>query len=401
MRVDAYIGAIVPGSLELARQALVGMRQWCELNPQIGINLISEYEQDPTNLKPFPNLPLIGVVAFFLDDESTECLKQKYSTNIVCISNRNPQLKVPKVINDDFQIGRMGVDYFYNKGYRTIAFMGCSNLGFSNVREAGYRKRMGEWGLPCHCFDYDKVNAQTIEQILALDARTAMICASDHYARMLIEKLEAPLTTVPSRLAVLGVDDDTFQNVLSPISLSSIRLSGECIGFEAADLIHRLHGGAAAPTTPKLIPPQSIISRRSTDALAIEDTLVLRTMRLIQNNISEFPDVLSLLAEVKVSRRTLETRFRKATNRSLLNELTDARINKARDLLASTKLSIKEIADLTGMPDQSGFSKIYKRETGETPSEFRQRIQPALDYGRTISPPRTQKSRNGSGKRKT
>ncbi|MCC5839351.1 MAG: substrate-binding domain-containing protein [Opitutales bacterium] len=378
MRANAYIGAILPGTLELARQALVGMRQWCERHPQFGINLISEYEQDPRLFKHSPDIRFIGVVAFFLDDEAIDCLQRNFSRNIVCISNRNPLLRVPKVINDDLRIGRVGVDYFYNRGYRTIAFFGSSALEFSNVREAGYRLRVKELGLPCHCFDVGSMDARSIDRILDLDTRTAMVCASDHHARLLIDRLAAPLTTVPSRLAVLGVDNDTFQNSLSPIGLSSIRLSGERIGFEAADLIHRLHRGENAPATPLLIAPQSIVPRRSTDALAIEDALVLRTMRLIQSRIADFPDVFSLLAELNVSRRTLETRFRKATHRSLLNELTDARINKARDLLASTRLSIKEIADLTGIPDQSGFSKVYKRETGETPSAFRERVRPAM-----------------------
>jgi DNA-binding LacI/PurR family transcriptional regulator len=173
-------------------------------------------------------------------------------------------------------IGRLGVNYFYNRGYRTIAFLGPSTLGFSALREAGYRERMSELELPPHCFEGNEWTPDRIAHLLRLDARTAVVCAADNFARSLIESLDTPLVTVPSRLAVLGVDDDSLQNALS----------------------------------------------------------------------------------------------------SLLNELTDARINKARELLTSTTLHMKEISSLLGMEDQSRFSMTYKRETGESPTQYRHRVLP-------------------------
>ena len=50
------------------------------------------------------------------------------------------------------------------------------------------------------------------------------------------------------------------------------------------------------------------------------------------------------------------------------------RIDKAIDLLQSTKHSLSEIAYLTGFSDQSHFNRIFKKHTGKNPSEFKKSI---------------------------
>ena len=50
------------------------------------------------------------------------------------------------------------------------------------------------------------------------------------------------------------------------------------------------------------------------------------------------------------------------------------RIEKAIDLLQSTKHSLSEIAYLTGFSDQSHFTRIFKKHTGKNPSEFKKTL---------------------------
>ncbi|MCM3748813.1 AraC family transcriptional regulator [Paenibacillus pasadenensis] len=47
------------------------------------------------------------------------------------------------------------------------------------------------------------------------------------------------------------------------------------------------------------------------------------------------------------------------------------RMDKARLLLASTSLSIKEIAERAGFPDTQHFAKSFRKETGLSPTEYR------------------------------
>lgn len=47
------------------------------------------------------------------------------------------------------------------------------------------------------------------------------------------------------------------------------------------------------------------------------------------------------------------------------------RMEKARDLLLNTRLSIREVGELVGCPDQNYFSRLFKKHSGLSPSEFR------------------------------
>lgn len=50
------------------------------------------------------------------------------------------------------------------------------------------------------------------------------------------------------------------------------------------------------------------------------------------------------------------------------------RIEKAMDLMKNPKLPLTEIAYLTGFSDQSHFSRIFKKYTGDSPSQFRKNL---------------------------
>lgn len=47
------------------------------------------------------------------------------------------------------------------------------------------------------------------------------------------------------------------------------------------------------------------------------------------------------------------------------------RIRKAEKLLGESDKKIAEIAELVGFPDYNYFTKVFKKETGFTPREYR------------------------------
>ena len=57
--------------------------------------------------------------------------------------------------------------------------------------------------------------------------------------------------------------------------------------------------------------------------------------------------------------------------------ILNIRIEKAKALLENTDLSISEISDMTGMQSQHYFSRIFKKYTNISPSEYR-KIQKGL-----------------------
>ncbi|MFK7946920.1 MAG: helix-turn-helix domain-containing protein [Saprospiraceae bacterium] len=63
--------------------------------------------------------------------------------------------------------------------------------------------------------------------------------------------------------------------------------------------------------------------------------------------------------------------FKKEFNDSPTNYIIGKKIEKAKELLSMTKLSINEIAYEVGFQDQLYFTRLFKKRTGTTPSNFR------------------------------
>lgn len=76
----------------------------------------------------------------------------------------------------------------------------------------------------------------------------------------------------------------------------------------------------------------------------------------------------------KLSASRLQALFREVTGYSPLDYLRRLRVEEARRLLADQRLSVKEIAALTGFRDTSHLSKVFRRIDGLSPAHYRAAI---------------------------
>lgn len=63
--------------------------------------------------------------------------------------------------------------------------------------------------------------------------------------------------------------------------------------------------------------------------------------------------------------------FKKHVGETFIDYLTRLRINKAKDLIGREELSLKEVCYEVGYNDPNYFSRVFKKVTGITPSEYR------------------------------
>lgn len=76
-------------------------------------------------------------------------------------------------------------------------------------------------------------------------------------------------------------------------------------------------------------------------------------------------------AELAISEQYLSRIVRAATGKSVNNIITALLVMEARALLANPKRTVAEIASHLGFSDTAGFSKFFKKNTGQTPLNFR------------------------------
>ena len=65
---------------------------------------------------------------------------------------------------------------------------------------------------------------------------------------------------------------------------------------------------------------------------------------------------------------------KKETGSTLTEYVNRKRVEHAIFLLNSTNLQIQEIAAACGIPDVNYFTKIFKKQVGNTPKEYREKI---------------------------
>lgn len=81
--------------------------------------------------------------------------------------------------------------------------------------------------------------------------------------------------------------------------------------------------------------------------------------------------VQSVANYVKLDRTYLYRLFKSETGMSVIEYINKCRINKACSMLLDTNIQIKDIALSVGFIDQLYFSKVFKKQNGKSPSEYR------------------------------
>ena len=114
---------------------------------------------------------------------------------------------------------------------------------------------------------------------------------------------------------------------------------------------------------------EMITPRPSSDSNSKE--LWKRISQYIEDNYSRKMQVSDICSAFFISTKTLYNVSKENTNKSYLEYLTYFRIEKAKQFLKTTPLSIPEIAEKVGIKDHYYFIRLFKKYTGVTPSKFK------------------------------
>jgi len=297
------------------------------------------------------------------------------------LSKRYDLSRIPYITTDTDAIVRMAFEHLHACGCRTFAFVhSAADTVWSAARERAFVEYAAQRGVACHVYGTQPVATSWEEDIHRLGSwiarlprRLGIFAAMDQRGRHVIEACREKGLRVPDDVMVLSVDNDPLLCELCEPSLSSIALDAYRAGYEAAKILNDLMcGQPVAPNTRILVKPTHVSRRQSTSSGFDQDVVVAAARRFIFDRLADRSvQVNDIAAHCGVSRRLLETRFLQAVGRTLLQELTEMRMERARTLLRDTSDTVNAIAAESGFSDPNYFTKAFRRRHGLSPLKYR------------------------------
>ena len=199
-----------------------------------------------------------------------------------------------------------------------------------------------------------------------------VMAACDSLAEQVLEACGALGLAVPGEVGVLGCGNDLWRCELRQPALSSVMLPGEAVGMEAGRVLGRLLDGAGPPRRQSVLFSSPGIAARDSTALAESaDPHLSAALAIIRSRGHQPLTVSEVAAEVGISRRALEQRFRCWKGCSPLEQIQRHRLQIAMQLLRGSEMRIKDIAEAAGFSSAEYFSAAYRKLTGSSPAAFR------------------------------
>jgi LacI family transcriptional regulator len=298
----------------------------------------------------------------------------------VDLRGRLPNLGLARVGVDNRILARLAYAHLRERGYRRFGFCGLPRGAHPHLdgRCDDFVRLVEQGGDVCSVFQprrrnesWDREQQQLTSWLVRLPRPCGIMACNDDRGLQLLDACRRGGVVVPDDIAVIGVDNDPLVCALATPPLTSIDVNPQRVGFEAAALLARMMRGGNAPKRGLFFDQCRVVTRQSTDALALEDADLARAVRFIRDRACSGLRVDDVLDEVPLSRSVLERRFKQMLGRTPKAEILAVQMEHARQLLIDTKLSLEEVASRCGFRGAKYFSDIFLLKVGTRPAKYR------------------------------
>lgn len=289
----------------------------------------------------------------------------------------------PSVTVDNLTSGKLAARHFLDNGFRHFGFIGNEGQIFSQLRQQGFNQELQSAGAgPCATYlthnlqewygisDYTALT----NWLRSLPKPAGVLCCHDAHAVHVVNAAVRLNLTVPDEIAIVGVDNDDLLCSTAPVPVSSVAVSGQRIGYMAAEMLDQLMSGHTPAELHRTVEPLGLIVRQSSDIMANNDPHVTAAIQFIREHAAEPINVRDILQAVPICRRNLERRFLTVLNRSPADEIARTRVEIAKRLLAETDMKVPAIGLRSGFNSYQVFFNSFHRSLGVSPTEYRKRV---------------------------
>lgn len=317
---------------------------------------------------------LAGLVIRLSDPRLEEQLV-KAKVPAVNVSSYRP-MNLPRAGVDDAAAGRMAADTFATLlGTRYGAYITPDESMYGELRNEGFVAEGVSRGMVIEALSAGARFDASLRELLKRTGgkMVGLFAYNDDVAVRALEHCLALGVAVPEQVSIIGVGNVDEAQIHSPRPFSSIELPAYGVGATASEMVLEMIANPRKRPADQLLPPLRVIHRDTTGHRTIEDPVVRAAIAFIQRA-EENVMVSDVVEHVgQGTRRTLERRFREVLGRGIGEQLVRSRLSRAKALLLSSTLSIKQVAYHCGFSSPQKFSTVFRHYEGYTPQQFRRR----------------------------
>jgi LacI family transcriptional regulator len=291
--------------------------------------------------------------------------------------------KVPasEIHPDPRAAARLAGDHLLERGFKSFAFVGVRDQVWSQDRQRAFVQHvLGKHKYPCEVYNlievtrsrhYGADQQDLISWLETLPKPLGLMACNDDCGREVLDAATVADIPVPDAIGVIGMDNDAVLCDLCNPPLSSVIPNARRAGYEAAALLDRMMRGETIPSQTVLLEPTGVVTRQSTDVVAISDRQIAMVVRFIREHAGEKISVEDVLKAVPMSRTLLERRLKKILGRTPHDQILHEKIERVKLLLTTTDLTLSGIAEKAGFEYVEYLGVVFKRLTGKSPGQFR------------------------------
>lgn len=325
-----------------------------------------------------------GVLSMFLDEPVMNSFLDsliRRRTPIVDLFGIKMRKGMGAVIYDSDALGRLAARHFRERGFRHTAFYAFEWTRQHDERYSSFAAAwQGEppmrwiWPENSHGRSGRRTVAEwTLSKLRSAPKPVAIYTYNSYNAAFLARICMDNGISVPHNVAILSANDRRIYTCSASMQISGIDRDEDGKYAAAVRLLDRMMDGKANRSTVISIKPKGVVTRRSTDVTAVDDETLRKASSIISCGISEHFGPSQVAADLGISLRRLNAIAKAELGHSVLDEIVRLRIEKAKRLIVSTDDKLAAIATAAGFCNASYFSKVFLRQVGLSPREWRER----------------------------
>jgi LacI family transcriptional regulator len=376
------IAILVETSLASGRQILAGISQFLKERNDISVFHHSGQlgQMHPDSLLDWEG---DGIIARVVDQSIADLLVRTGLPTVDVLGNV-PDCGFPLVKTDNQAIGKMVAEHFMQSGLRNFGVIGLSQESWSLEREGAFFAQTAEVEESAHSLHLKSTDSEAvhISQSLAavrnwlpsLPKPIGILTTSDQFGPLLFEAAHELKIRIPEDLSIIGVDNDAPYCDLCRPALSSVDPNHEEVGYQACLLLDQLLTNQKTSVKEIEVRPNMIHLRRSSSTLAVDDPQLSQAMEFIRLNACRGTCIDEIAQHCGLSRSVLQRRFRSKINRTIGESILNEKLTRAKELIHAGKLSMNQVAELSGLNSQEYMSQVFRKHLHQSPKHFRSKI---------------------------